>query len=382
MVKNNIKRKVGILTFHRSLNYGAVLQAFALKNTLAQLEFDAQVIDYRCKAIEDEYKLLHVDTSSLFTVSKTLFSNILYLRKNIFRKKVFKEFIENNLALTESFDQAEISAGACNDFDILVAGSDQIWNENLTKGIDKIYMLNFGNEQMRRVAYAASTGRDTVDSKKGFREGLKRLDAISVREKNLAEIFGALTNKPISVVCDPVFLPEKNFWDKAVETKKSLMEEYIFCYDLEPKKELYDFANYVAEKEGLKIVYFSRHNRGYKKNISESHYTDGPLDFLSLLTNAKYVITDSFHGTAFSVIFRKKFWSFYKNGSNARIKTMLKEVALEDRFIEKGKVEIHKQIYSDSINYEENDKMVKKYRDKSKEWLVEALRGNKAQNVW
>ena len=182
-------KEIGIVTFHRSFNYGAALQAYALSTFLTKQKYPVKIIDYRCSYIENPYRNFHIDNTNPHTALKTFLSNIYFFRQNNLRKKNFVNFVKNHLSLTPSYTQTEIfEQQACNNFNILITGSDQIWNENLTNDLDQIYALEFGDKNAIKIAYAASTGRDSINSNTNFKT-VNILTDNNIRPQKYTQLF-------------------------------------------------------------------------------------------------------------------------------------------------------------------------------------------------
>lgn len=340
-------QKAKILTFHNAENYGATLQAYALKETLKKLDVDASFINYKNKTILSDYKL--IKTHSL----KSFFSSLWYLPRNLKRKKSFKSFSDKYLDTnTKVYLTKEEIEQDINDKDIYVAGSDQIWNPSLTGGLSDIYTLNFGNQDITKVIYGASLGNEELlqEYSLDFKSKTKGLKYISVREKSIIKPLEEICNKKIYQVIDPTLLLKKEDWEKLInENKKVNLEDkdYILVYTLFENDEITKIANYISSITGLKVVHFRKYN-AYNKELMNL-YSKGPIDFINAFKNAKYVITNSFHGTVFSLMFEKKFYSVLPQTRAGRIKDLLKDLELEDRIVQ-NKEQINLDSNIDYIN--------------------------------
>lgn len=293
-------KKVAILTFHRALNYGAKLQAFALM-TLINAFADSYILDYRCKKIEEFYY-----NKSIFNRIKEIAKVILFpkymndLRK---RRKCFNYFDSFYKFSKAYFPQTVKEADSS--FDVFLAGSDQIWNPEIT-GYDLNYFLPFCKAEKRN-SYAASLGKaNLLDFNlfdiKGYLEGFR---TITVRESSMVgHIKSFFPNlNPISV-CDPVFLLTGNEWKQNLNLcEKKSDKKYIFIYIVAMHTNAVDKALRIAEKNGWGIKYID-HGRIRQEGI-EGINDAGPIEFLNLMLNAELIITTSFHAFALSMIFHK-----------------------------------------------------------------------------
>ena len=354
--------KAGIITlFHNSLNYGGILQAFALQEMLTDNDVNVYEIDYTPTTKNKSQKtfLNMLKFKSLKQIAK---KTINYFIKKIYGCLFSKHFSELYKQRQKAFDgfkkQAFNNTIKCNQFDIeekcsfldvLVCGSDQIWKPTV---VDDAYMLNFCmKSSKRRFSYAASMSVDNIDdkSKIKFENWLKNLDAISVREKRAVELLQPLTNNKVHLVCDPVFLLTKKQW--AAYFKKELHKKnYIFCYFLGHDIKHRKIAKNYAQKNNLDIVTFPNlvgipdycdSNFGTQKI-----YDANPIDFVQLINGAAYVLTDSFHATAFSIIMNTNFAVFERNAifsMNSRLISLLDNIDCNNRFIKN---------YEDLINLE------------------------------
>lgn len=286
--------KIGIITFPTAINYGTSLQAAALGNVLSSYGHDVYFIDHRCPLIDQSNSIF--DFSQIFNIKYTL-AHLINLDVSIKRKKNFKLFLDKYIPLAED---------NTNEFDILVAGSDQIWNYNLT-GNDFYYFLDFAKNNNKKVSYAGSFGITDIDNK--YYDKLKCLfedfDYISVRENQAAGIIKEISGIDVPVVLDPTLLLDKSDWSN-ISKDPSLDSGYIFVYTVFNDEKLWDFAEKISTEKGLPIKTIS-----YSKlhpHKASYNYTAGPSEWLGYIKNADYVVTNSFHGVAFSINFEKNFF--------------------------------------------------------------------------
>ena len=326
--------KVKMLTFHNAENYGATLQAYALKETLKKLGTNPSFVNYENKAILSDYKLIR--TNSL----KSFFSSLWFLPRNLKRKISFKSFSDACLD-TNSKKYTEISQieQDIEDTDIFVAGSDQIWNPELTGGLSDIYTLNFETDKnIKRLIYGASLGNEELLQKHAldFKAKTEKLDYISVREQSIINQLENICGKKIEQVIDPTLLLDKYDWDKLIlnnATTNLKGKKYILVYTLFESDQVTKIANYISKLTGLKVIHFRKYNA--YNNEYMSLYSKGPIDFVNAFKNAEYIITNSFHGTVFSIIYEKKFYSVLPKEREGRIKDLLETLSLDCRIVEK-----------------------------------------------
>lgn len=367
-------KKIGIITFHRAHNYGAVLQAFALKKKIENDERMVQVIDYNDKFVYKQYKIVNIDFSNLKAMIQSILSNF-YIVKKILRYNEFMKFIRNKLSLSKRYTKKDL---LCNypKYDIYVAGSDQIWNSDITGEISDIYTLNFGDKGIKRISYAASVGREklTETEKQQYKEKIKVLDYISVREESAKYSLINLTDKKIEVVLDPTLLLTADEWNQELYGIKNEKEKYILAYVVEPDEEFVKITNEISLKTGLKVIHFDKRKRGLNR-ILKNAYTKGPLEFVNLIKNAEYIICTSFHATVFSIIFHKKFFVIPHRKTGSRVADLLKKLDLSNRMV--YNLEEFRNIdYKMETDYSKIDIILEKERRKSIKFLFESIEGD------
>ncbi len=363
-------KKIKMLTFHNAENYGANLQAYALKEKIKELGGDASFVNYQSERVLKGYRL--IKTKSL----KTFLSSFWNLKRNINRKISFKKFCNKYLdGTSKKYYTAEEIGNDAKKGEIYVAGSDQIFNPNITNGVSDVYTLNFGKNNIKRVTYAASVGDDaTLDEyAKDFKEKLKRADAVSVREASVERKLSDVIGKDVTTVLDPTLLLEKKKWDKLIEENKvhDLKEQkYILVYILFKDPEVEKIANYLSEKTGLKVIHFRRKSKKMKELMS--YYEKGPVDFLNVFKNAEYVITNSFHGLIFSIIFERKFYALMPRERAGRLRDLIKLAGLERRSIASLE-DVKKLDIDEKIDYKQAKSKIEEKKKESVKYLKDNL---------
>lgn len=357
-----IEKKALITTFHCCPNYGAVLQAYGLQEYLSSLFSDVQILDYRPQSLVGQYK--YINTYSFASIFMSLWSLPSFYRK----RKAFKRF-EKNLHITaESFSHKEdISLQA---FDYSFLGSDQIWNPQITSGFDSVY---FGDiplpSDTRTIAYAASIGKSffTEEEAVQFKALTARIDEISMREEEAQDLVQKVTGRTAAVVVDPTILSGCDCFKKFIH--KVRYSHYIFVYTLRPNSGAIEVANQIAKSKGLRIVQVS----GLRKDLhSPKHkviYDAGVEDFLSLIYHADYVVTDSFHGTAFSILFHKEFITIPHKTRGGRMVSLLSKAGLLSRLSEQAT----EDLLGEGIDWSDVDKRIGKVREESRFFLKSVI---------
>lgn len=322
--KQKEKKDIGVLTFHSSQNYGAVLQAFALTKKLG---LKSEVIDYYSKSVYSYDSPISVNKYGKITI-KNILKTIYKFPYNLIRLIIFDNFRENYLPISERIYNKKELEDISKKYKVIVTGSDQVWNSDITKNDSDLYYLNFSADA-KKYAYAASLGKnDFNDIEKNIISNIgQNYTKITVREEKLQKNLQKLKVES-EVVVDPTLLLTKNEWLE-IASKKKIQQDYIFVYLLEETKEIIEVVNEASKKYNLPVVHL-----GKKKlfdNVLLNDYKMSPADFLSLINGAKYVITNSFHGTVFSLIFNKKFISVPHTTRSVRQENLLERINLKER---------------------------------------------------
>lgn len=309
------KKKIGILTFHDADNLGAVLQAYALQTVLetklnTKTPYDVEIIDYCCDAVEKTKK---VSLSSKKAIIKALPMKCYYAIKH----RGFKRFRKNRLKLSEQYTKNTVTSCA-DKYDIFIAGSDQVWNLECS-GNDYTYFLDFASDEKKLCSYAVSIGNYNFsdEEKAKIQSFLKRFNTLSVREENALKLLKSVGLHSVSIHSDPVMLLDKTEWLE-IASKRIIKNNYVFVYMIKEDSKLLEEAKAYAKKHNLKLVC----NKSSLKFIQNG----SPEDFISWIYYADAVFTNSFHGTAFSLIFNKALSAdiHVNNKVNTRIYDVLK----------------------------------------------------------
>ena len=358
-----MSKKIGILSFHRANNYGAVLQNFALQRSIKHLGYTAETIDYRSEKIEQQYK------ASIFPENKKLksfISNCLNYRKTIIRNRKFDAFREHNIQMSQAAhidDLDEITVP----YDVVICGSDQVWNETITGPENEdVYTLAFLNGKAK-AAYAASAG-NVKSISKNMLTNIKNLDLITVREQSLAEPLEQNCGKDVSVVCDPVFLIDEAEWLKMITPKKC---NTLFLYFVDGvRDETCKIAKYISKKRKLEIVFPIRINP-VTLGMRTCIYDHGPLEFVADIAHADFVVASSFHAVAFSIILHKRIVALLHQDTGSRVKDLISKLHLESRIVTDREDFIRRENDLSTIDYTEADKILNDWKNYSLNKLKE-----------
>ena len=369
-------KKIGIITFHNAYNYGAVLQTYALQEKVKELGYDVFVINYRNKQITRQYRLIKYSRKNPMKCIKMLYDSVKSYSVNKLRYDKFSYFINEKLNLTNSYNSVKNLKKNYPKFDCYITGSDQVWNMKIAGGLSDAYTLNFGDDKINRISYAASIGRSSIGekSKSIYKNKLSKINYISVREEDAKKELEKIVNKKIEVVLDPTLLLSDDEWDKKLDINNKIREKYILAYVVETSEEYKKILNYLSKKTGLRIIHFGK-EKAYD-NVLKSEYTSNPLEFVNLIKGAEYVVTTSFHATAFSIIYNKKFFVIPPSKTKSRITNLLQKLGIEDRIF-------YKLQDFENINYDyETDfgqvkRKLEAQKEKSIKFLKEAIDNKK-----
>lgn len=368
-------KKIGLLTYHGSHNYGSVLQAYALTTKLKELGYDIELINLRSKNQKDMYKIFK-KYNGKYPIIRTGFTALVY-HKLKRRFDNYERFINEVLPITkkEYASGKELSKENF-DYDMYMCGSDQIWNPACVD-FESAYYLDFVKGNKKTIAYAPSLGKSEFDEKtlNRIKSLINNIDYISVREKQGADLIKKITDKNVEVVCDPVSLVEKDVWDK-LAVKPKLKKPYILTYFLNNNHGDRSLIKYFQENTGYEVVVLNEYIRDYFKKYNH-RFDASPEEFVGLFKYASLIYTNSFHGTVFATIFNKPFFStIAKNSQNivnnndSRKINYLEKVGLSNRII-CDNVPSKDEILN--INYEEANKKMKDLREESLQYLLNAL---------
>lgn len=363
--------KCGIVTFHSAHNYGSVLQAYAMVMTMKNLSMDAELIDFRHPHTADayEWKLWTPYKNWRWNLKDIFLRGMMGIGKK--REKVFKDFIEHQLLKSERFNSRKDIPS--NKYDVLICGSDQIWNPVSTGENDPIYFLDFGNTSCK-FSYAASAGscKFPVQEHDKYLGLLKNLKSIGVRENFLQDYIKEEFALDSVVNPDPTLLLSADEWEKIEKSYMGLPKQYLLVYTLVKTDETLAFARQVGIKLGLPVVEICN-TRGLKgkskKNVDYNIMDASPQQFLWLFHHASFIVTNTFHGNMFSVIFRKSFVHYDVNGNDSRITTLHEAIGLKRTRMIKDVDALKER----DINYNLIEDQIKAYADEGIQYIKSNL---------
>lgn len=375
--------KAGIITFHYAHHYGAQLQAYALMKTVAGMGIDCEIINYVRKDTMEGSSLFKKGLSPRALLSN---ANTLLNYKNLRRRyDKFNDFVNIKMKLSGKFygSYHELAADSPQ-YDAYICGSDQIWNPLIyeEKTFDPAFFAEFA-QSGRRIAYAPSFGVDNIPEckKDELKRYLDKFDRLSVRETAGEKIIYSITGRKPLTVLDPTLLPAECDWEK-ISIAPSIEEPYLLCYFITDGRKYSGYTEELSERFGLPIVSLC----GSRMTVSNTRYSimdAGPEEFLGLFKNASFICTDSFHGTVFSIIFRKDFLCFKQGQAteksvNSRLYSILDKLGLLSRIIaytgDKMNFKEKLDDGSNSIDYGLVERRLANERELSVKFLEEALK--------
>jgi hypothetical protein len=370
-----MKIKVLVITMHSIKNYGSVLQTLATQEKLKEFGADVMFANFIRRNVLDSNIIKSWGSSSKKPRSKAkklITSVVLYPTVKRWCK-IFNGFLKEHINVVgEVSTTQEDLIKTIPEADVYCTGSDQVWNSGWNSGILKPYFLDFAPEGKRLISYSASFGKSELEEweKPETKKLLQRYNCISVREKSGISILEDLGINNAIHLLDPTLVVDEAFWKKYIK-RRVIKERYILIYQLNANKEFDRYAKNLADKKGLKLIRLcTRFDQIIKTGKSVAVPTVN--EWLSLFYYADHIITDSFHGTAFSINFKKNVIAIYPKNYGGRIDSILELVHMKER---------HLTDYSDfsiadkEIDYEKVNKILSIERKKADEFLKEALFG-------
>jgi hypothetical protein len=324
--------KVGVVTWFKYENYGTVLQAIALQNYLKKLNYNVELINF---SLDDSINIKKNKFDNIFS-RVILKLNKIFFKKDFEKKSSsFKKIINDNCILSNYINSDDEYIKICNKYDVIIFGSDQIWNQNW---YHSYYYANFDEIKTCKISYAPSFGNSKICDIDKLKKILSKFYKISIREEKEQDILKNIINRDVDVVVDPTLLLNIKDWEQYEEKYSIKYNNYILCYMLTDNKNHWKAIKNYAKLNGKKIIIIPHEGLSYivDKNVIRDCSVG---NFLYLIKNAYMVFTDSFHACVFSLIYRKKFYVFERhnplneNNQNSRIYNLLKMAKCEQCLI-------------------------------------------------
>ncbi|MGN0632890.1 MAG: polysaccharide pyruvyl transferase family protein [Oscillospiraceae bacterium] len=355
--------KVGIVTFHNALSYGAALQSYALQQFTESCGMDAEILDYECDYIEKKYKrLITIDKNAPL---KSLIGSVLKAKNKKRSIALLSEFRQKHMKLSRHCKRDELSDFAYK-YTLFLSGSDQVFSPTCA-GFDTTYLLDFARPE-QKYSYAASFGTSKIpeEKKPQYKQLLSEFERISVREESGVGVVRELTDKTPLIHVDPTLLLQSSQWDKIL-TEPKITEPYILVFNVLKPLNLVRCALEQGKKTGCTVYYLAEKRFPSIKGVKFLPAVS-PEQFIGLIKNAEYVYTNSFHGGVFSILYHKKFVMELDTvqSRNIRSEELLKKLNIEGR-------EITQTFTPDPdtpVNWETVDNILDTERRRAQEYLL------------
>lgn len=370
-------KKVGIITFHNSYNCGSMLQAYALQTILNSKKIDNEIIDFSNDGQRNVYSVFDQRKN----IKGFLRNMIIFFYKDSIKNNFdsYEKFKKDNFILSKEIYKKEEELSD-KKYKTVITGSDQVWNITIEDG-DKAYFLPWVNNA-KKVAYAPSFGAKNIlkysQTPDIYKNYLNNFDALSIRENNGQKWIKDLIDKTVPVVLDPTLLLDKTDYDKIETSEIEIPEKYIFYYSPGYNRKINKLVSKISKKYKLPVIAFNKKNfvtKGMMFSNFRLPEIENPSVYLHLIKNATLVITTSFHGTIFSTIYKKRFWTI-KNGGmfgdDDRVITLMDNLDLKDRLIS---MDFDNNFdYLQEKNYKNYERLLHIMRQKSMAYLDENLK--------
>ena len=374
-------------------NYGACLQAYALQSSIINLGYACKILAYiEPSGYRIPHRLLSFFKLMIARILSAVSSRFDYIKDSQERKYIFDRFRKKHLRFycerrnkVKYFQSISDLASTVRQFDSFVCGSDQIWNPTFYGMNNPVYHLRFASNK-NRIAYSPSIGLSSLpeEYQETFNRYVHDFSSLSVREDAGAKIVHDVCGLDIPVVMDPTLLVGSDFWKQLAQTKKfkKPFDRYILCYIFSNTPEISSYIQSVRDRVQLPVVFFNVSTLQYQTDLSYCARRADPVDFLNYIRNAEFILTDSFHGTAFSILFEKEFYVIERHRTDesivmiSRISSVLNRAGLQDRL-----VDLRQAIpFPQTIDYETVNRCLDSWRNESARFLKNALE-NESENT-
>ena len=382
---SSAKIKIGIMTILKVNNYGAELQAFALPKVLNDLGYEAENIDYLYYKHRDYIPVsqskpmvkisLKDKVKRHMLILMEITSSLMHTKSVNTKQSKFDEFHRKYTFLSEKTYRSmdELYSDELK-YDLFIVGSDQVWNPATLSSL-KPYFLTFAPSDKKKISYASSFGVYDIneESRAVYKECINNLDHISTRENQGVDIVKRLTGRTAIQVVDPTLLIPKNEWEE-MAVFPAEKEPYILLYILTHSPYIVKLAQQISKITGYQVIRVSRDPGFFNCDLKIKNIIDaGPEEFLGWFSKASFVLTNSFHGTSFSVMFQKPFFTIAPKtkSNNSRQQSFLELLELDSRLIKEGAP--FPGIDQLKIDYEEGNSILKKERKRSLDFLRSSI---------
>lgn len=390
-MKNN---KIGMAINYDYPDYGGMLQAYASFRKLKDLGYDPEAINITSISKDIRNRKIKYFAKNILDGSIVKEKSQIVLKK--IKRRFNKELNTNLNKRYEAFDKfqkehfkvsreyknwGELTKG-CSEYSSVLVGSDQLWLPSNIAG--DYYTLSFVPDKINKISYATSFGVSNIAKRQRevVSKFLGRINYLSAREETGQKIIKDLTGREAQLVCDPALLLTAEEWDEDTTPGRLIKENYIFCYFMGNNLWQREFVEELKRKTGYKIVallHLDQYIKADEEYVDYAPFDISPTDFINLVKNSEMVCTDSFHGTVFSLIYSKQFFTFMRFSdkatlsTNSRITTLLKCIGVEDRLVcQKTDLE---SLLNSKMDIDEIQSRISKFRSASLHYLKNALEG-------
>lgn len=359
--------KIGILTIHFGTNFGSSLQAYALTEYLNRSGHDAKIIHY----VPERYnKILFSNVPKNTGKAKALVYALAALPIRLARRVPFNRFFKTYIPHTEK----TVLDGDVPEFDVYIVGSDQVWNKDYNGECQGRYLLDFVGDGKKKVSYAASVGKKLDDMSEDelseLRAGIESFNGVSVREDSALDILERIGVEG-QFVMDPTFLLDRDGWSSICK-KRMYRDRYVLVYALDTEQaRLTAIARKIADKIGARvcIVAFKKFKN---ENVDKCFTMNTPDEFVTLVRDAEFVVTNSFHGLAFSVNMQKQFVCVRRGTYNSRLESLLTLIGMNHRMCDE---QTCLDLVDEVIDYSEINAVLGEKIKESERFLTESIKG-------
>lgn len=367
-----MKKKIGVISIHYGVNFGSSLQAIALQRYLREKDPEryVEVINYIPPRFTLKRRIAAVCSGSLSSIAHNAVRFMRFQENN----RKYKQYLSQNATVSPALYNMEQLRSRYRDYDCLIAGSDQVWNSDYNQSVDPAYFLRFASKGTKKIAYAASCGKDSFTQAEWekIREYTSDFSAIGMRESSAVKMMEDAGIPGCQFVLDPTFLYDRNGWSQFERKDPECPSDYLLLYFLDTDgSDIIRLAKNIARQKNLKTVLIVN---GRSKKTREGYgvdyvaYNKTPDVYIWLFRNASYIVTNSFHGVSFSINMERQFVAVKRDKYNARLDSILGAVGLLDRYIGTDETTL-----KEDIDYTEVNRKKAALYEKSTSFLDQAI---------
>lgn len=367
-----MKKKIGVISIHYGVNFGSSLQAIALQRYLREKDPEryVEVINYIPPRFTLKRRIAAVCSGSLSSIAHKAVRFMRFQENN----RKYKQYLSQNATVSPALYNMEQLRSRYRDYDCLIAGSDQVWNSDYNQSVDPAYFLRFASKGTKKIAYAASCGKDSFTQAEWekIREYTSDFSAIGMRESSAVKMMEDAGIPGCQFVLDPTFLYDRNGWSQFERKDPECPSDYLLLYFLDTDgSDIIRLAKNIARQKNLKTVLIVN---GRSKKTREGYgvdyvaYNKTPDVYIWLFRNASYIVTNSFHGVSFSINMERQFVAVKRDKYNARLDSILGAVGLLDRYIGTDETTL-----KEDIDYTEVNRKKAALYEKSTSFLDQAI---------